>query len=160
MKIERNPSTDADVQRLLSIFPDLLPDGQRITHEQLEAVLSLSRLSSRYRTVVRRWRRITLSERRVFLDGRIGDGSGFVTLTPDQMVRYANREVRSAGRKMKKAIAIASAPNDEELSADVLKYRQLLAAATLRIAKEHRAALQDVGRALRPMKQLPRAVGE
>lgn len=99
-------------------------------------------------------------ERQVFLDGRIGDGSGFVALTPDAMVRFANREVRSAGRKLKKAIAVASAPNDNELSAGVLKYRQLLEAAAVKITSEHRSALREVSKSLQPMKQLPRASGQ
>lgn len=158
MKIAKNPSTDADVQLLLSVFPDLVPDGRRITHEQLEAALRMSKLSSRYKTVVNRWRRLIFVERRVYLDGRLGDGSGFVVLAPDEMVRYANREVRSAGRKLKKAIAVAAAPNDDELSAGMLHYRRLLEAAAVRIAQEHKAALKDVSKALQPMKQLPRAV--
>lgn len=160
MKIAKNPSTDADVQLLLSVFPDLVPDGRKITHQQIESALRMPRLNGRYRTVVNRWRRLLFTERRVYLDGRVGDGSGFVVLTPDEMVRYANREVRSAGRKLKKAIAVASAPNDDELSAGMLRYRQLLEAAALRIAQEHRSALREVSKALQPMKQLPRASGD
>lgn len=159
MKIAKNPRTDADVQLLLMAFPDLLPDGRRITHEQLAAVLRMQKLVSRYRTVVNRWRRIVFHERRVFLDGRIGDGTGFIALTPDNMVRFSNREVRSAGRKLKKAIAVASAPHDDELSEGMLKYRQLLEAAATRIAQEHRSALRGITSALGPMKQLPRASG-
>lgn len=160
MKIAKNPSTDADVQLLLAVFPDLVPDGRRLTHEQLESVLKMSHLSSRYRTVVNRWRRLLFVERRVFLDGRIGDGTGFIALTPDEMVRFANREVRSAGKKLKKAIAVASAPNDDELTVSMLSYRRLLEAAAVRIAQEHRSALKYVSKALRPMKQLPRAAGQ
>jgi hypothetical protein len=159
MKIAKNPATDADVSLLLTVFPDLIPDGRRITHEQLESVLKMSRLNSRYRTVVNRWRKLLFIERRVYLDGRIGDGTGFAVLTPDEMVRFANREVRSAGRKLKKAIAVASAPNDDELSVGMLRYRQLLEAAAVRIAQEHRSALRAVSKALEPMKQLPRVAG-
>jgi len=159
MTIAKNPATEVDVARLMSVYPDILPDGRRITHEQLESVLGMSRLTSRYRTVTNRWRRLLFTERRVFLDGRIGDGTGFIALTPDEMVRFANREVRSAGRKLQKAIAVASAPNDEQLSADMKKYRQLLEAAAMKIAHEHRSSLREVGKGLQPMKQLPRVAG-
>lgn len=160
MKLQKNPQNDADVQVLLKVFGDVIPDGRQITHEQLETVLSISRLSSRYRTVVSKWRRILFIERRVWLDGRAAEGAGFRALTPDEMVRYANREVRASGKKLKKAIAIASAPNDEELSADVLRYRQLLEAAAIKISLEHRQSLRDVSKGLAPMKQLPsRAAG-
>lgn len=159
MKIVKNPRTEADVQLLLSVFPDVVQDGRRITHEQIEIVLKMTKLTSRYRTVVNRWRRVLFTERRVFLDGRIGDGSGFIALTPDEMVRFANREVRASGRKLKKALAVGSAPNDAELSVGMLKYRQLLEAAMLRIAQEQRTVLRAVSKALPPMKQLPRASG-
>ena len=154
--IQKDPRNDADVALLLKVFADILPDGRKISHEQIETVLRLNRASSRYRTIVTRWRRLIFVERRVFLDGRAAEGAGFVALTPDEMVRYANREVRASGKKLKKAIAVASAPNDDELSADMLRYRRLLEAATVKIAAEHRHALKDVSKALAPMKQLPR----
>lgn len=156
-RIYKDPQNDADVRRLQQVFPDLLPDGRRISHEQIETCLRLSRLSSRYKTVVGKWRRLIFTERRIWLDGRAAEGFGFVVLTPDEMVRFANREVRASGRKLKKAIAIASAPDDSELSADVLRYRKVLEIAALKIAQEHRHSLHEVGKALRPMQQLPRA---
>jgi len=160
-KIVKNPRTDADVALLIAVFPDLLPDGRHIAHTQIESVLKLGRLTGRYHTVVAKWRRVVFDERRVFLNGRLGDGTGFVALTPDEMVRYANRQVRSAGRKLRHALAVASAPNDEQLSEDVRRYRRLLEAAAMRIAQEHKRELHEVAKAMAPMKQLPRvAVGE
>ena len=126
MTIQKNPAIEADVRLLLTVFPDLLPDGRVILHEQLEATLKMSRLTSRYRTVVTKWRKVVFNERRVELDGRSAEGRGYVVLTPDEMVRYGNRNVRAAGRKIQKAIQVASAPNDEELSTDVRRYRMLL----------------------------------
>lgn len=156
-QIVKNPRNEADVRLLLDVFPDLLPDGRVITHEQLEAVLKMPRLGGRYKTVVTKWRRILFTEKRVYLDGRVAEGQGFVCLTPNEMVRFGNREVRSAGRKVKKAIAVSAAPNDEELSEEMRRYRSLLQAAAIKIAHEHKQTLREVSKAMAPMKQLPRA---
>ena len=155
-KIQANPLTAVDVETLMQVFPDILPDGRRVTHEQIESVLKISRISSRYRTVVRKWRRRLFTERRIFLDGRAADGAGFVSLSPDEMVRYGNREVRAAGRKLKGAFAVVSLPNDAELSVDTLRYRNLLSMAIEKIVLEHKSSLRDVSKSLTPTRQLPR----
>lgn len=160
MAIERNPQNDADVQILLRLFPDVLPDGRTITHEQIETALRLSRVSSRYKTVTGKWRRVLMDEKCVFLDGLSGEGRGFVALTPDEMVRYANRSVRTAGRRLRKALVVASMPDDAALSEDVRLYRARLTVAVEQIARQHRAALRDVSRSLLPMQQLPKASGQ
>lgn len=159
MVIVKNPRTDADVNLLWTVFPDLLPDGREVTHEQIEAVLKEPRVSARYRRVVTKWRRRLFTERRVYLDGQTALGRGFVALTPDEMVRFANRRVREAGRRIRKAIAVAAAPNDAELSEDVRRYRGLLEAAMVKMANENRSTLRAVSKALVPMKQLPRKAG-
>jgi hypothetical protein len=160
MQIAKNRRTDVDVDLLWTVFPDLLPDGREVTHDQIEAVLKESRISSRYRTVVTKWRKRLLRERAIYLDGMTAKGRGFVVLTPDEMVRFGNRSVRQAGRKVKKAIAVASLPNDEALSVDTRRYRGLLMVALEKIATEHKATLKAVSKALQPMQQLPRASGQ
>src|SRR5688500_4242443 len=100
MTFQKNPRTDVDVALLWKVFPDLLPDGREITHEQIEAVLHESRVSSRYKRVVTKWRKQLLNERAIWLDGLAAQGRGFVALTPDEMVRFGNRGVRTAGRKL------------------------------------------------------------
>lgn len=159
-KIVKNPRTDVDVQHLMTVFPDIQPDGREVTHDQIEAVLSESRLSSRYRRVVNKWRKLLLAERAVWLDGQTAQGRGFVALTPDEMVRFGNRGVRTAGRKLRKSLVVLSAPDDASLSADMRKYRSLLGAAIERIATEHRSVLREVSKALSPQRQLPRAAGQ
>jgi hypothetical protein len=159
MTITKNPRNDVDVALLREVFPDLLPDGREITHEQLEAVLMMKRVQSRYRTVVGKWRKQLLDERGLWLDGQLAHGRGFVVLTPDEMVRYGNRNVRAAGRKIRKSLAVVSAPRDEALSADTRRYRSLLQAAILKIADENKNTLRSIGKALAPMHQLPRVVG-
>jgi hypothetical protein len=157
MKIEKNPRNDVDVAQLWKVFPDLLPDGREITHEQLEAVLDMNRAMSRYRTVLEKWRKQLLTERGIWLDGQLAHGRGFVVLTPDEMVRFGNRGVRAAGRKFRKALAVVSAPKDEQLSADTRKYRGLLQAAIIKITSENRSTIRAIGKALTPVAQLPRS---
>jgi hypothetical protein len=157
MQIVKNPRNDADVALLWKVFPDLLPDGREITHEQLEAVLMMNRAQGRYRTVLMKWRKQLLAERGMWLDGQVAQGRGFVVLTPDEMVRYGNRGVRAAGRKLRRALSVVSAPKDEQLSEDTRKYRGLLEAAIVKIAAENKSTIRAIGKALTPMKQLPRA---
>jgi hypothetical protein len=156
MKIEKNPRNDVDVALLSKVFPDLLPDGREIAHEQIEAVLTMNRAQSRYRTVVQKWRKQLLAERGIWLDGQLAHGRGFIVLTPDEMVRFGNRGVRAAGRKLRHALAVVSAPKDEQLSDDTRKYRGLLEAAIVKIAAENKSTIRAIGKALTPMKQLPR----
>lgn len=157
MNIEKNPRNDVDVALLWKVFPDLLPDGREITHEQLETVLTMNRAQSRYRTVLVKWRRQLLTERGIWLDGQLAHGRGFVVLTPDEMVRFGNRGVRAAGRKFRKALAVVSAPKDEQLSEDTRKYRGLLEAAIEKIVTENKTVIRAIGKALTPLKQLPRS---
>jgi hypothetical protein len=156
VKIEKNPLTDVDVQLLCDVFPDLLPDGRLITHEQIEAALREHRITSRYKRVVEKWRRRLLDERSVFLDGMVANGRGFVALTPDDMVRFGNRNVRSIGRKLRKTLKVMLTPDDAALSEDTRRYRGLLTVALEKINAEQRSVLREVTRALAPMKQLPR----
>ena len=160
MKIVKNPRTDVDVQLLSDVFPDLLPDGREITHGQIEAILKMPRSASRYQTVVRRWRRQIFQERRVYLDGMLAQGRGLIALTPDEMVRFANRRVRAAGRQVKKGLVVAGAPSDVQLSEQMRRYRSLMSVALAKIVSTQRAALRDLGKALAPQKQLPRASGQ
>jgi hypothetical protein len=156
-RFEIDPKNEADVQQLLRIFPDILPDGRLITHEQIEAALSMSRLSAKYRSVVTKWRRVLQYERCIYLDGLSSKGRGFVSLTPDEMIRFGNRGVRAAGRKLRRALQVVSLPDDAALSEETRKYRGLLSLAMEKIIADHRSALRDVSRALAPIKQLPRA---
>jgi len=157
MQIVRNPRTEVDVQRLCEVFPDLLPDGRQIRHEQLEALLSANRASARYRTVVQKWRKRVFEDRRVYLDGRAALGAGFIALTPDEMVNFGIKGVREVGRKLKKALAVMSAPDDAELDEANRRRRGILEAAVLKLAAEQRHTLRDISKALAPPMQLPRA---
>ena len=160
MRFERNPRIDADVELLLGRFRDLVPDGRTILHEEVESLLRIPRTAGRYKTVTTKWRRVILQETRVFLDGRAAQGRGFKVLTPDEMVRYGNREVRAIGRRVRKAILITGLPNPTELSTNELRsYQARLMVACEQIGSAHKRVLFDLTQALRPPAQLPRRAG-
>lgn len=158
--LQRNPRVDADVELLLGRFRDLIPDGRTIAHEEIESLLKLNRKASRYQTVTKKWRRILLHENRVFLDGRSALGAGFISLTPDEMIRYSNRRVRQVGRIVRKAIMIASLPDPSELkSSETRNYQARLLVACEQLNNTHKHVLFDLTKALQPPRQLPRASG-
>jgi len=154
---QKNPRVDADVDLLLGRFRDIASDGRLVLHEEIESLLTLTRKQSRYRLVTDKWRRILLHERRVFLDGRGAHGRGFVSLTPDDMIRYSNRRIRQLGRQLRHAIAVTGLPDPSELtSAEMRNYQARLLVACEQVTRTHRAALIDLTKALRPPRQLPR----
>lgn len=156
-RFKKDPQTDADVRHLLTVFADLLPDGRTVAHTQIEAALTANRAMPRYHTAVRKWRRVLLTEKSIYLDGVAANGAGFIALTPDEMVRFGNRGVRLAGRKLQKALAVMSVPADVALSEDMRRYRARLSVAVEQIATHHRTALRDVTRALtQTTRTLPR----
>lgn len=156
-KIVKNPLTAVDVQRLWTAFPDLLPDGRVITHDQIEAVLQEPRTSARYRRVVSKWRRQLWTERSVVLDGISARGRGYVSVTNEEMPRQGHRDGRVGLRKIKKAIAVAATPEDAALSEHTRRYRLLFVAAMEKTVRDHQRTLKDVMQALGPVKQLRQA---
>lgn len=155
MEFIQHPQTDADVKRLLDSVPDLVADGRLITHESVERILVMHREQARYKTVVRHWRRAVFQERHVFLDGRSAEGHGWKALTPDEMIRFANREVRGLGRRLKRALILAATPQDDEITDPNSRlYRARLLSATEQIAQAHGRVVRDLSQALKPPRQL------
>lgn len=151
----REPRTDLDVKLLLEQFPNLLPDGRLLTHETVERILRIGRDKAHYRTVTDHWRKAVFQEQRIFLDGRSAQGHGFKALTPDEMVRYANREVRAVGKRLRRAIIVAATPQDDELlDPHTRLYRARLLSATEQIAQAHGRVVRELSAALRAPKQL------
>jgi len=156
--IQRNPRINADVELLLGRFRNVLPDGRLIAHVELESLLKMNRKQSRYRTVTNKWRRILLHEQRVFLDGRAALGDGFIALTPDDMIRYANKRIRQVGRNLRRAIHVASLPDPSELkSSEMRNYQARLLVAYEQVINTHKHVLIDLTKALQPPRPLPRA---
>lgn len=156
-QFQRNPRIDADVELLLGRFRDLIPDGRTIAHEEIEALLRLNRKQARYHTVTMKWRRILLQEQRVFLDGRAALGAGYVSLTPDDMIRYSNKRVRAVGRILKTAIQVAGLPHPSELkSNEMRRFQAQLMVTCEEVTKNHKSALLELTKALQPPRALPR----
>lgn len=151
----REPRTDIDVKLLIEKFSGLLPDGRLITHEAIEQLLRIGRDKAHYRTVTKHWRKAVFQEQRVWLDGRSADGHGFKALTPDEMVRFANREVRAIGKRLKRALIVAATPSDDEiLDPHTRLYRARLISATEQIAQAHGRVVRELSAALRPPRQI------
>jgi hypothetical protein len=114
--------------------------------------------TSRYRTVTDRWRKVLFDEQHVFLDGRAAHGEGFVVLTPDEMIRYANRRVQAVGRALRKAVKIIALPRPDDLTDNANRiYQARLLVTTEQILHAHKHAILDLTKALRPTPVLPRA---
>lgn len=151
--------TDADVRTLLEKIPDVVSDGRIIAHETIEALIGLTRDQNRYRTVTKHWRRALWQERQVFLWGPAAEGHGFKALTPDEMIRFSNREVRHTGRRLKRALLIAATPRDEEITDTQMRvYRARLLSATEQITHAHGRVLRELSQALLPPRQIKRVV--
>lgn len=154
-KLVHQPQTDADVQLLLAHFAGILPDGRLIAHAEIEEVIHLRRHESRYHAVTKHWRRVLFEEQRVFLDGRSAEGHGFKALTPDEMVRFANREVRAIGRRLKRALLVAASPSDDEIQDPNNRvYRARLISGTQQMAQAHARVIRELSSALKPQRQL------
>ena len=157
-KFQRNPRIDADVELLLGRYRDLVQNGRLIPHTELEELLKLERTQHRYRTVIAKWRTILMEEQRIFLDGRSAHGAGFISLTPDEMIRYSNRRVRQVGRSIRKALKVAVLPDPSELTSSELRtYQARLLLACEQLHSAHKHVLVDLTKALRPANPLPRS---
>lgn len=155
--IAKNPRTDVDVRALLEKYPDMQPDGRIVAHEDVEGLLRLNRRHPYYKTVIRHWRRALFDEQRLFIDGRSALGQGFKVLTPDEMIRYSNRQVRAAGRILKKAVKVAATPREDEIvDTNVRAYRARLLSAAEQMLTQHGRVMREIGATLRPPAQLPR----
>lgn len=153
---KKNPRIESDVQLLLGRFRDLLPDGRTIEHQEIEKLLQMSKSNARYQTVTKKWRDIVFHEQHVFLDGRSAFGEGFKALTPEEMIRFSHREVRSVGRKLRKAIRVAALPDPSELTMGSRLFQARLMVAVEQISSTHKRVLIDLSKAMQPTPQLPR----
>ena len=159
-RIVKNPRIDADVAILVGHFRDVIQDGRVIGHEEIERLLSMNRKHGRYKTVTTKWRRIMETEYRVFLDGRSALGMGFVSLTPDEMIRYSNKRVRQMGRQIRKAIRVASLPDPNALkNSEMRSYQARLLMACEQFARSHKHVLVDLTKIVAPARALPRGQG-
>ena len=105
-----------EVELLNTNFPMLKRCNMLILHEAIEEIIGLSRTSSRYRTIVRRWQEDVLDRRNIVLDGRAAHGQGLLALTAGQMVQLQSKSYRHVERTLEKGIRIAEKAPDSELT--------------------------------------------
>ena len=93
--------TEPDVKRLDVAFPS--PETEtEITHDQLEAILNLSRRSSRYRTVLQAWRRKLMRLKN--LDTEAIPNRGYKILREYERVNVSAKNFRQGVRKVGRAV--------------------------------------------------------
>lgn len=141
--------TQPDVNRLNEAFA--LKVGDEIRHEQIEAVLGVSRNSNRYRTVTNAWR----NNRRMYgLELGSVTGVGFRVLDPAERIDRGYADVRSGVRKQLRAIDRTSAVITDDPA--LQKKQEVLhryGLAVRREATEMRKQIEPP----KPQAQLPRA---
>lgn len=97
--------TAPDVKRLLEHFGS--PQPRLITHEDVEAVLGITRHTSRYRSVTGAWRKLLEQEHNILVSGAPG---GFQILTSPERIDHAMHQrtkgVRRLVRAMKEIVTV------------------------------------------------------
>lgn len=155
MTIEVNPRNEADVQVLRKRYTDLEPDGRVIRHDELEAVLGLSRTEARYRTVIAKWRKVLWDESQLYLDGMSAEGQGFRVLNGNQMVQHGNKRLRWAGRSIKTAVRVLATPRDDEITdPHARNYRARALVVAEQLVVSHGRSMRELTTALKAPKQL------
>lgn len=87
--------------------------GQEWTHEEIEGVINVERTTSRYRAITNTWRKQLLRLHQLVVDAVPGEG--FRCLTDGEALRHSDKQLKSSGRKLKKARQTALAVDDTKL---------------------------------------------
>jgi hypothetical protein len=96
--------TDFEIRKLTEHFTDIQSlRGSTIKHEELERVTGLKRDTSRYKTVVVRWRKKVARETGIEIRGDLrGDiGVGIRVLSASEQLEYSGDLDQHAGRKVR-----------------------------------------------------------
>ena len=114
--VRHGAPTEPAVNNLMEFFgvPD---EGTIISWEDLEAVLSLSRSTSRFRTVVGAWRSKLFREHNVFMSA-VGSGGGLVSSPPNTRVDVAARKIEQGRRAVLSGMFLAATTDHARLDAD------------------------------------------
>jgi hypothetical protein len=155
VKIVTNPSVTVDVDRLVAHF-GVLESDQVLLHSEIEGVLGMPRISSRYKTVLKKFRRRVGEEQRVYIDGRHAHGDGFIVLKGDACIGWAHAQAKRSVKHINRAKWVASMPAPEELTPEKRNFQAQLFVALDRISQGQKAALMDFSKAVAPQKTLPR----
>lgn len=93
--------TDLDVRKLIEAFPALI-EGARITHEEIEAVISVGRHSNRYRAITIAWRSKLLRDSNLEI-GAVS-GVGFEVRTSEGRMSSSIKGFQSGTKKQLRSV--------------------------------------------------------
>jgi len=129
-----------DVDKLIKAFGPLARDGKIITHGDMEKVLGINRLESRYRTVLTAFRKRVWDLYEVALSGRRAIGQGYRCLTANEVVEEAQKAGRATTKRTRQALIEVTSMPDIELSPDHLALKRKYLALTEGVLQRHLAA--------------------
>ena len=105
---------EPDVKKLIETFGKPAA-GTQIEHAQIEAVIDEKRSTARYRTVTSAWRQRLFSDADNLMLASV-KGVGFRSLKPDERVRDAGTQFKSAARRISTGVVRAAATPPQDLS--------------------------------------------
>lgn len=106
--------TEPDIYRLNERFGKP-KEGDEIPWEAIEAVIDEPRDTSRFRTVVSRWRKIMLRDHNIVLKA-IGQGRGLVVADPSQRIMDSSGKFKSGMRRIKQSAMLAGTTDRSRLN--------------------------------------------
>lgn len=144
--------TGPDVRKLIAAFGKPTP-GTEITHEEIEAVLSITRKESRYSVVTLAWRKQLLKDDSIDI-GAV-NGIGFRALIDSERVSNGVSGVQQGARKQMRSIKRATML--ETANPELQKKQELLTRYGIALQGEVNTMLKQIA-APKPAEQMPRLV--
>ena len=106
-------STDAEVAKLMK-KGETLKEGDVVEHKELAKLTGAPYKTTRYWTIVQRWKTLMQNELNKVLKAKMG--VGYVVLNPPGRVSFTADMHRSAMKKVRRAVGVAVTTPDEALS--------------------------------------------
>jgi hypothetical protein len=123
MIFEGRPPVSPEVQMLHDHYGK--PEkGQVFTHDEIGDVIKEKYGAARYRTITTTWRKQIFRMYGIIVDAI--PGQGFKALLDSEGLQYSDKQLKSSGRKMKKAAQSAMSIDEKNLTQDeksVLQHR-------------------------------------
>ena len=131
--IKTGISTEPEVDLLIKRF-GTLKEGELVPYREIALVAKTPIMTERFRTVLDAWRRRLERAHNVVTAAR--PGQGIVALPPDGRIYYAQSNIQSAARKIRKSARRAELTDVHRLSPDLQRSRDAIlgVAATMRLA--------------------------
>lgn len=145
--------TEPDVKRLLAAFPGL-KRGQLVTHAEIEEALGCDHRTSRYRGVVKSWKRKVLNESN--LDLQAVPGVGLRVLDEYERVTESARDYRRGIKTVGRAAKRVQRVRVEMLTGEQAAKAEHVQRHALATLEAGRAAVKEIAIRLAPAEANPR----